>query len=147
MPCIVTAPTEQECNDLSGGLSKLEFAPWTSGVEEPSLVFVEFPLMVNSSYAKQTPTITPDNNTSFYTFEVYFKINGLANFTSWEALTKAKGVFRATTNEGTVKLYGLKNGMSFSAGEELTGQNLEDHIGSVNTFSGVSPVGAIVTTI
>ena len=139
MACTITAPTLQNCNDLNGGVKGLELALWDEDFDASTATWVVIPLSANSAYAKETPSVSGENNTSFFTHEVFFKINGIDNFTGWESLVRARLAARITTFTDATLVYGKANGLSFSGGERGSGQNLEDLVGSTMTYTGVSP--------
>lgn len=143
MACTIVAPTLQVCNDLKGGVKKLEFALWDNAFDALTATWTVIPLAVNSAYGKDTPTVNAENNTSFFTHEVFLKINGIDNFTGWEAMVQARIVARITTHTDSTLVYGAEHGLSFSGGESGTGQNIEDLIGSTMTYSGVQESAAV----
>lgn len=147
MPCVIVAPTRQSCNDLKGGAKKLEIATWTSDFDPVTGPWTEIPTLVNSVYGKDTPTVSATDQTTFFTHEVFFKINGLSNFPGWEDMVQARIVARITDYEESTIDYGLDFGLSFSGGERGTGQNLEDMPGSTLTYSGVSATAAVETAV
>ena len=145
MACTITAPTLNACNDLQGGAKQIELAPWAEDFDPVTATWTPIPTLVNSVYGKETPTVNADNQTSFFTHEVYFKINGIDNFTGFGNLVRAKVVARITTYTDATLVYGEEQGLNYSAGERNTGQNMEDMPGSLMTYSGVSSVEATYT--
>jgi len=142
MACTITAPTLQACNDLQGGVKTLEVAPWIAGFDAGTATWTTIPLLPNSSYGKETPTVSAENQTVYFTHEVFFKVNGLSNFTGWANLVKGRVCARVTGYDSHTIAYGIESGLSFSGGERGTGQNMEDTYGSTLTFTGVSSVTA-----
>ena len=138
MSCTLTAPTLQSCNDLKGGVKQLEIALWEEAFDAATATWVVIPLRPNAAYAKDTPTVNAANNTSFFTHEAFFQINGIDNFTGWEDMVQARIAVRVTTFTDATLVYGSESGMSYSGGERTVGQNLEDLIGSTLTYQGVS---------
>lgn len=145
MACTITAPTLNSCNDLQGGAKQIELAPWTEDFDAGTAIWTIIPTLVNSVYGKETPTVNADNQTSSFSLEVYFKINGIDNFTGFGDLVRAKVAARVTTYTDSTLVYGSENGLNYSAGERNTGQNMEDMPGSLMTYTGVSSVEAVFT--
>ena len=143
MSCILTAPTLQACNDLKGGAKKLEIAAWSASFDPATGPWTEIPTLQNSVYGKETPTVSGENQTAFFTHEVFFKINGITNFPGWGEMVQARIVARVTSYDDSTIDYGLEGGLSFSGGERGTGQNMEDMPGSTLTYTGVSSVTAV----
>jgi len=140
MSCTLTAPTLNSCNDLKGGVKTFEIALWEESFDSATATWVTIPLRPNAAYGKDTPTVNAENNTSFFTHEVFFQINGIDNFTGWGDMVQARIAARATTYTDATLVYGVESGLSFSGGERTIGQNLEDLIGSTLTYTGVSSV-------
>jgi len=142
MPCNITAPDIQTCNDLQGGVKKVEIAAWADGANPSSYTVI--PVMVNSASGKDTPNVNPANQTTSFTHEVYFKVNGNMDFIGYADLVSSRIVAKLTLYDGTALTYGIENGLSYSGGEKTTGLNMEDASGITFTYTGVSTVPAAI---
>ena len=142
MACTITSPTVIDCNDLSGGIAKLELAPWVAGFDASTATFVEMKLAPNSSDWEEVSTTDPKTKVSTYAQTLNFVAQGIASFADFGTLAHWIVVAKVTDYSGDIKLLGVPMGLSNNGSRQFVAREFEGGQGFECSFTGISNASA-----
>ena len=142
MACTITSPTIVDCNDLSGGIKKLELSQWSADFNAVSATWVEMVLAPNSSDWEEASTTDPKTKVTTYAQTLNFMAQGIASVSDWGNLTQWIVVAKVTDYQGNIKLLGVDMGLSNNGSRMFESREFEGGQGYEASFTGVSPSSA-----
>ncbi len=112
MACTITSPTVTVCNDLTGGIAKLELAAWSAAFDSAGATWVEFLLSPNSSDWDEVATTDSNTKVTTYSQTLNFIAQGIASVANFSELASGIVAAKLTDYEGNVMVLGAQRGMS-----------------------------------
>jgi len=144
MACIITSPTVTDCNDLSGGVKKLELALWEKDFDESTATWVEILLAPNSADWEEVTSTDSKTKVTTYAQTLNFTSVGLGSLAGVGTFASLIVAAKITDYDDDVVMLGAQFGLSNNGSKAFLARELEGGQGYEFSFSGVQSIASII---